>query len=276
MRALVAYVPALHAGYVAFFSKYQDATLFVLGSDFIEAFPRLNRDLRALDPVKAATAVESLALLPAVQVLSLEQLKKLDAFDSFVLPDEDVSRDFASKFLNGKPVSFELIFLRWDKLISEKEKEVPPDRVVSSEAIHRALMAKALDEAQKSPDWWRKIGGVLEKNGQILFTSHITYFPSDHALDIFGTPRSNIDAGERPDLYISMHAEADIIAQAARSGESLEGAHIYTTTFPCANCARLVARSGIKKLFYAHGYSVLDAEAVLRDAGIEIILVQPT
>lgn len=276
MRALIAYVPALHAGYVAFFSKYQDATLFVLGSDFIEAFPRLNRDLRALDPVKAATAVESLALLPAVQVLSLEQLKKLDAFDSFVLPDEDVSRDFASKFLNGKPVSFELIFLRWDKLISEKEKEVPPDRVVSSEAIHRALMAKALDEAQKSPDWWRKIGGVLEKNGQILFTSHITYFPSDHALDIFGTPRSNIDAGERPDLYISMHAEADIIAQAARSGESLEGAHIYTTTFPCANCARLVARSGIKKLFYAHGYSVLDAEAVLRDAGVEIILVQTT
>ena len=47
-KAVVAYVPALHAGYLSFFRNHPGVQIYVRGWDFINAFPRLNRDLRAL------------------------------------------------------------------------------------------------------------------------------------------------------------------------------------------------------------------------------------
>ena len=134
-------------------------------------------------------------------------------------------------------------------------------------------MKQAFVESKKSADWWRQIGALLVKDGEIVALGHIRHFPSDLALDIFGTPRITVDFGERPDLYISMHAEADLIARAAKEGISLHGASLYTTTFPCINCAFLIVRSGISKVYYAEGYSKIDAESVLKNAGVEIILV---
>ena len=89
-----------------------------------------------------------------------------------------------------------------------------------------------------------------------------------------GDPRSNFDAGEHPEIYTSIHGEASVVAQAARDGVSLKGAEIYVTTFPCANCARLIAEVGIKKVYYRDGYSMLDAEDIFKAANIEVVLVQ--
>ena len=271
-KAIVAYVPALHAGYLKFFGRHIGVPVFVLGKSFIDAYPRLNRDLRALDPHQAAAGLRAMGFRAGV--LEINDTANPPVFNTVVLPDEDVSRDFAEKYLKGKEVSFESIFLRWDGVFSNKENEISPDRTVTTDVLHQELMRKAIKEGEKSADWWRQIGGVLVKDGDVLALGHIRYFPSDLALDIFGTPRITVDFGERPDLYISMHAEADLIAQSARLGVSLVGAELYTSTFPCINCAFLIARSGISKVYYAQGYSRIDAESVLKNAGIEIVLVQ--
>ena len=270
--ALVAYVPALHAGYLSFFRKHAGAPIFVLGKTFIDAYPRLNRDLRALAPEEAVTALHSLGF--ESQVIEIFEIDKLDPYMHIVLPDEDVSRDFKEKYLSEKETVLESIFLRWDGVFANKENEISPDRTISTEALDQEFIRAAIAEGQKSADWWRQIGGVLVKDGAIVAKAHIRYSPSDLALDIFGTPRITVDAGERPDLYISMHAEADLIAQAARVGISLVGASMYASTFPCINCGFLIARSGIAKLYYAQGYSRIDAEEVLKSAGVEIVLVQ--
>lgn len=275
-KAIVAYVPALHAGYVSFFTKHPNADIFVFGDSFVEMYPqfdRLNRDLRALKPHEAVQAIRSLDNARTAEILELGDVAKLHTYSQIVLPKEDVSYDFAAKQLIGKDTIFENIFLRWEGQIANFEQEPPPDRIISTHILDREFMQKATGEAEKSADWWRQIGSVLSVREKSL-SSHIRYFPSDHALDIFGSPRSTFNAGERPDVYISMHSEADIIAQAARDGVSLKGASLYVTTFPCINCAFLVARSGISKLYYAKGYSKLDAEKVLKDAGVEIILVK--
>jgi dCMP deaminase len=206
-------------------------------------------------------------------VLEMSDVGRLAGFSQLVLPDEDVSRDFAGRYGKDTTVVFENIFLRWDGVFSNKENEVAPDRVVTTDTLHQEFMRKAIAEGEKSADWWRQIGGLLVKDGEVLVLGHIRYFPSDLALDIFGTPRITVDFGERPDLYISMHAEADLIAQSAQLGISLVGAQLYTSTFPCINCAFLIARSGISKVYYAQGYSRIDAEGILKNAGIEIILV---
>lgn len=271
-KAIVSYVPAIHAGYMTFFGKHPGTPIFVLGKSFIDAYPRLNRDIRALDPENAAKALRTLGF--NAHVLEIGGENALSDFSSVVLPDEDVSRDFAERYVAKDKVSFENIFLRWDGVFANKENEVRPDRIISRDALDREFMRAAIKEGEKSADWWRQIGSILVKDGLVLATSHIRYFPSDLALDILGTPRTTVDFGERPDLYISMHAEADIVAQAAQRGIELNGASLYASTFPCINCAFLIARSGIKHLYYAEGYSRVDAESVLTGADVEIVLVQ--
>ncbi|KKW35822.1 hypothetical protein A2852_00750 [Candidatus Adlerbacteria bacterium RIFCSPHIGHO2_01_FULL_54_23] len=270
-KALVAYVPALHAGYLAFFNKHPRVPIFVLGKSFIDAFPRLNRDLRALAPIEIVQALASLGF--TATVLEISDAEIAPQFETVILPDEDVSRDFAEKYLTGKDIVFENIFLRWDGRRPDVQKDVSPDRVTSTEELDREFMRKAVVESQKSPDWWRQIGAVLVKDGKIFLSAHTQHFPSDHALDIFGTPRSNYDWGQRPDVYIAMHSEAGVVAQAAREGVSTAGALLYTSTFPCMNCAFLIARAGIRKVFYKEGYSNLDSEGVLKSADVEIIFV---
>ena len=98
--------------------------------------------------------------------------------------------------------------------------------------------------------------------------------PNDFHLAEKGDPRSNFDAGQRLDISTAIHSEVGLIAKAAKQGLSLDGASAYVTTFPCPNCAHLLAEAGIKKVYYQKGYSLLDAEEILKAYGVEIILVQ--
>lgn len=271
--ALIAFVPVLHAGYIKLFQKYPH-DLFLIGPAFVADFPRLERDIRALEPSAMASAITALGIVKSVAVLTPDNLSVLASYERFVMPDEDTSRTFAQKYLAGEDVSFESTFLRWDRIITMKEHEVPAHRAVSCDAKELRLIKEALGESEKSDDWWRQIGAVLVKDDKILFRSHNRHLPSSQHLAAFGDPRSNFDAGEHQDIYTSIHAEADIIAQAAKQGVPVAGASLYVSTFPCSNCARLLTQAGIKKLCYAKGYSRLDAEDILTRAGVEIVLVK--
>ena len=45
------------------------------------------------------------------------------------------------------------------------------------------------------------------------------------------------------------------------------------TTFPCPACARLIAESGFRRCYFSGAYSVLDGDAILRAAGVELLWV---
>ena len=65
----------------------------------------------------------------------------------------------------------------------------------------------------------------------------------------------------------SVHAEMDAIVSMARIGSpGLEGATLYTTTFPCHNCARHIVASGIMKVFYVEPYEKSLAKELHSDA----------
>lgn len=54
---------------------------------------------------------------------------------------------------------------------------------------------------------------------------------------------------QRPEKYDwTAHAEENAIAFAALTGAVLQGCTLYSTMFPCATCARLIIRAGIKRL----------------------------
>lgn len=272
-HAVVALIPALHSGYLSFFNKFP-GILYVIGKDFVQDFPHIERDLRTPHFPELKKMILSLDIFEDVIEVSRKTIQDIPDSLEIVMADDDIMRGVAQRYLPERQVLFENIFLRWTRQISTTEFEVPPERVVTEEEAERELMSRAHEVAPKSADWWRQVGAVVCKEGEIILEACNKNMPSDYSLDANGDPRSNFDAGERFDLVNTIHAEAHAIALAAKEGIAIDGASIYVTTFPCPACARLIARSGIKKVYYSKGYSVLDAEKILNDFGIEIILVK--
>ncbi len=244
-----------------------------MGLELVREVPRLERDIRALEASEAVNALKGIGLLEVYE-LTKENITKLDNSMEIVMPDEDVSHHFKESYLKEIPVQFVPVFLRWDKHNSFKKDVVISDNIISRELFDREVMNRAVAESEKSSDWWRQVGSVLVKDSKIIFTGFNRPLPSDQVHNIFGDPRSNFDYGVSFELSKFIHAEAGMIAEAARRGISLEGSSIYITTFPCPACAKLITSAGIKKVYYKEGYSLLDAEDVLKSFNIEIIKVE--
>ena len=271
--AVVAFVPVIHKGYSDFFNTYPDADIYFFGDDLIKGFVHLTRDLRVMDEGQTLAGLR--ALFPGRNVQPLTKAT-LDSwlYVKTIMPDDEVCHVIAEKDLAGKAVEFVPVFLRWNRIITLKESEIDPKRKVTAEALHRDLIDAGFKEAAKSEDWWRQIGAIATKGGKVILTAHNRHLPSEFHLGTNGDPRSNFDAGQHIDMSTAIHGEAALIAEAAKKGISLEGATLYSTTFPCPNCARLIGTAGIKQVYYSKGYSLLDAEKILEHFEVEIILVQ--
>jgi len=119
----------------------------------------------------------------------------------------------------------------------------------------------------------RKVGAVLVKEKRILATGY-NGAPSGlaHCIDI-GCLREkmNISSGERHELCRGLHAEQNVIIQAARHGISIEGATLYCTHHPCIICTKMLINAGIKKIYYAQGYPDKLSQEMLKEAKIETI-----
>ena len=72
----------------------------------------------------------------------------------------------------------------------------------------------------------------------------------------------------------TVHAEQNAISDAARRGISVENSVAYITHFPCINCAKILAASGVKSIKYHHDYNndPLVFE-LLKDADIDIVQI---
>lgn len=54
---------------------------------------------------------------------------------------------------------------------------------------------------------------------------------------------------QHPDkMFFVEHSETNALHAAARIGIPLDGASIYTTKYPCSNCARAIIQCGLRKV----------------------------
>lgn len=271
---LIIFVPALHKGYIDLFKKYPN--IAVISRVFLQGkYTSLERDLRFMEDQDTLSTIKGLPFIKSVQLFSEKELKEIPASTEIILTKDEISEDIAKNYLSKNKIKYESVFLRWNKQITQIENVIPAHRTITADKAHQELMGEAMKETEKSPDWWRQIATVVVKEGKIIYKEHNHTLPHEHAFSVLGDPRSNFDAGQQPGVYLTIHSEAAAIAHAAHDGVSLDGAVIYVTTFPCPNCARLLTKAGIKKVYYAKGYSLLDAENILNEAGVEIVLVSP-
>ena len=67
-----------------------------------------------------------------------------------------------------------------------------------------------------------------------------------------------------------LHAEANAITKVAKSGNSSEGATLFVTASPCAECAKLIIQAGISRVVYRDAYRLTDGIDLLKRAGIQV------
>ena len=145
--------------------------------------------------------------------------------------------------------------------------------MVKQADLPEPLLRRASELAGRSSDWWRQVGAIAWRGEQILGAAWNHHCPTEYAPYTDGDPRDGFSRGVRADLSTAIHAEASVVAAAARDGVPLDGADLYVTTFPCPACARLIAESGFRRCYFSGAYSVLDGDAVLRAAGVELLWV---
>ncbi|MFX1456033.1 MAG: cytidine/deoxycytidylate deaminase family protein [Promethearchaeota archaeon] len=119
----------------------------------------------------------------------------------------------------------------------------------------------------------RKVGAVLVKDDHILSTGY-NGAPSGFS---HCTPetcvRKNLTPGEKPELCRGVHAEINCIIQAAIHGTAIEGnTSLYTTTFPCMSCLKLLINAKIKRLIYKEDYNMENEIKIglINDSKLEI------
>ena len=79
-----------------------------------------------------------------------------------------------------------------------------------------------------------------------------------------------IPSGTRHEICRGIHAEQNVIIQAALHGVSLEGSTIYCTHTPCVLCAKMLVNARIKRFVSFGRYDDNSFIDLFRGAGIEL------
>jgi len=251
--------------------------VLLLGPSFAEEFPVLRKEIRALPATTAAHYLRSARDFAEVRVVERDSLARAVAGDVLVVPDEELMRAVVREYglAAGREVIVERTFLRWDREWSQAQRPAAYDGTVSTSELSRRLIGEAAHEATRSSDWWRQVGALAARGDEVLALAHNEHRPTEYSPYIQGDPRNDFSRGVRIDLSTAIHAEAVIIARAARDGIALAGADLYVSTFPCPGCARLVTEAGFRTVYFAGPYAMLDGDTVLREAGVELVWVDP-
>jgi len=116
----------------------------------------------------------------------------------------------------------------------------------------------------------RRVGAVVVRDKRILATGY-NGAPVNvaHCLDV-GCLRKQmgVPSGQRHEICRGLHAEQNVIIQAAVHGITIHGAALYCTTHPCVLCAKMLINCGVHYIWYAEDYADDLAADIFKEAGV--------
>jgi dCMP deaminase len=285
----VAYVPVLHEGYRRFVERHAAARpLYLIGPELYADYRPLAKDIRALPAQLAAESIAAWGLCSQVSVLDEAGARELAErarctaaagrqAPRIAMPAEDVSYRVAERFFERCEVLYDTVFLRWDKTRTAQLLTPGARTWTAAERSGDPLLVElarlAGEAAGTSVDWWRQVGAAMRLTDGETLVAHNEHSPRPLSPYAAGDPRANLHRGVGLELSTATHAEAALIARAAREGRAAAGASMFVSDFPCPPCAKLIAGAGVAKLYFVEGYAVLDGEDVLAAAGVEVVRV---
>src|SRR5512136_2507594 len=119
------------------------------------------------------------------------------------------------------------------------------------------------------------IGAVAVANKHILATGYNGAPSGLHDCLELGCLRNalGIPSGKRHEICRAVHAEQNVIIQAAIHGISIKGSTIYCTHSPCVLCAKMLINAQIKRFVSFGRYSDDEFLNLFHEAGIEYVLM---
>lgn len=123
----------------------------------------------------------------------------------------------------------------------------------------------------------RAVGAVLVKDKRILATGYNGAPTGIKHCSETGCLRESLEVkpGEKHELCRGLHAEQNVIIQAAFYGVMTQGTTLYTTHKPCIICSKMLINAGVKKIIFLNGYPDALADEMLAEANIEIERLTP-
>ncbi len=115
-------------------------------------------------------------------------------------------------------------------------------------------IAKVVSERSTCLPHRSQVGAVLVKDNHIIASGYNgppSGFP--HCDSCY---RDDSKKGENLENCPAVHAEQNVIIQAALHGASPDGGTIYCTHFPCVTCLRMVINSKVKRVVYGKPYDM--------------------
>lgn len=122
----------------------------------------------------------------------------------------------------------------------------------------------------------RHVGAIAVRDKRILATGYNgTPRGVPHCLEV-GCLREQmgIPSGQRHELCRGVHAEQNVIIQAALHGVSLEGAEIYCTHQPCLICTKMLINVGVSRILSMEVYPDELAMQMLKQADVPCHLIR--
>lgn len=131
------------------------------------------------------------------------------------------------------------------------------------------FMGVAFLSAQRSKDSGTQVGACIVNSDNKILSMGYNGMPSGCDDDAMPWQRE----GEPLDTKYMYVCHAELNAILNNDGGSLKGARIYTTLFPCNECAKAIIQSGIKEVIYfsdkyAETDSIVGSKKMLRMAGV--------
>ncbi|MDR2160764.1 MAG: cytidine/deoxycytidylate deaminase family protein [Desulfovibrio sp.] len=127
--------------------------------------------------------------------------------------------------------------------------------------------------AERSTCLRRRVGALAVKDRRILATGYNGAPRGMRDCLELGCLREElgVPSGQRHELCRGLHAEQNVIIQAAIHGISLDGAELYCTHQPCLICAKMLINCGIRSVRFASAYPDPLSEALFLEAGVELL-----
>jgi len=130
--------------------------------------------------------------------------------------------------------------------------------------------------ARRSTCLRRQVGAVAVRDRQILATGYNGAPDGLANCSEVGCVRATlgIPSGERHELCRGLHAEQNLIIQAAVHGVAMSDATVYCTFQPCVVCSKMLINAKVARVVFAGEYPDRLAYEMLQEAGVELSRIQ--
>lgn len=130
---------------------------------------------------------------------------------------------------------------------------------------HEYFMNIAEQVATRSTCGRKHVGAVIVRDKTILSTGYNGSLRGAPHCDEVGHDIEN------DHCVRTVHAEANAVAQAAKHGIQIDLSEIYVTASPCLSCFKLIANSGITKIYYKEFYRDERITEYAKMAGVKLV-----